>query len=299
MDRRIWFSLILGLISLTACNNQPAPLADNTPESEGEGLALPEKSASTSQEDTNPTPETSKEKVQLSPMTVQAHLLSTPGEVPRTLPPAPSYFGWTGIVMRLEFDYREKGIQFLGTGFVVRDRTKQDYLLTCAHLIGEKEWQNRYHVKMRTMNGQRQVDSFGSTIHVGAAVDLKQRGPNRWPDMTKDLVIRAVSGEWAKPLPLSKSDPVVGEWVWAVGNEAFKPLSNEKLYLGQIVDVSKGGYVLRQYDRFDAHGFSGGPVINTRGEVIGNVLAAGGPFVSGATITVLRQRLEAKGIQVD
>jgi hypothetical protein len=91
----------------------------------------------------------------------------------------------------------------------------------------------------------------------------------------------------------------VGEWVWAVGNEAFKPLSNEKLYLGQIVDVSNGGYILKQNDRFDPHGFSGGPVINTRGEVIGNVLAGGGAFVSGATVTVLRQRLQANGIQVE
>jgi S1-C subfamily serine protease len=262
-------------------------------------LALPEESASTLQKDTNPNPETAKEKVKLTPLSIQAHLPSTPGEVPRTLPPAPSYFGWSGIVMRLEFDNREKGIRFLGTGFVVRDRTKQDYLLTCAHLIGEKEWQNRYHVKMRTMNGQRQVDSFGSTLHVGAAVDFKQRGLNRWPDMTQDLVIRMVSGEWAKPLPLSKTDPVVGEWAWAVGNEALKPESNEKLYLGQIVEVSRGGYIMKKNDRFDPHGFSGGPIINTRGEVIGNVLVGGPAFVSGATVTVLRQRLQAKGIPVD
>jgi S1-C subfamily serine protease len=226
-------------------------------------------------------------------------LRATSPEFPRALPPAPSYLGWSGIVMRLEFEYREKRIKFLGTGFVIRDRNKQDYLLTCAHLIGERAWQQRYQVKMRTMNGQRLVDSFGASLHVGASVDLKQSGPNRWPDMTQDLVIRAVAGDWARPMPLARSDPVVGEWVWAVGCEASKPLSNEKLFLGQIVDVSYGGYVLKKIDQFDPHGFSGGPIVNTRGEVLGNVLAGRDPMVSGATVTVLRQRLQAKEIPLD
>lgn len=222
-----------------------------------------------------------------------------PSPRPPTLPPSPSPLGWSGVVMRLEFDYPAQRMRFLGTGFVVRDRSRADWLLTCAHLIGEKAWEDRYQVKMRTMKGDRVIRSFGTTLHVGVSVDVEHGSIGNWPDMTQDLVIRLVAGEWVQPMRLARNDPEVGDWVWAVGCETRRPPSDEKLFLGQVVEVARGGFVFRKQVAFDPHGFSGGPVVNTRGEVVGNVLAGGGPFVSGATVSTLRQRLKAKGISVD
>ncbi len=224
---------------------------------------------------------------------------SSPAPLPQQLPPSPSPLGWSGVVMRLEFDYPAQRMRYLGTGFVVRDRSRADWLLTCAHLIGEKAWEDRYQVKMRTMKGDRVIRSFGTTLHVGVSVDVEHGGIGHWPDMTQDLVIRLVAGEWVQPMRLAPNDPEVGDWVWAVGCEARRPPSDEKLFLGQVVEVARGGFVFRKQVAFDPHGFSGGPVINTRGEVVGNVLAGGGPFVSGATVSTLRQRLKAKGVSVD
>jgi S1-C subfamily serine protease len=202
-------------------------------------------------------------------------------------------------VLRIEFAFREKRVRYCGTGFVIHDRAHDAYLLTCAHLIGEKQWQTRYSVTMRTMNGSRRIDSLGSSLFVGASVDLTRVGSNGWPDMTQDLVIRPVAGSWIHPLPLAPTDPAVGDWVWAVGCEQGKPLSDEQLYPGRIVEVANGGYLLEKQVPFDPHGFSGGPVINRKGEVIGNVLAGGGKIITGATVTTLRQRLKAKGVKVD
>lgn len=201
--------------------------------------------------------------------------------------------------MRLEFDYPAQHIRYLGTGFIIRDRAKADWLITCAHLIGEKAWEDRYQVKMRTMKGDRIIRSYGTTLHVGTSVDLYQLSHGRWPDMTQDLVIRLVAGEWVQPMPLARADPKVGDWVWAVGCEARRPPSDEKLFLGQVVEVADGGFIFKRQVAFDPHGFSGGPVINTRGEVVGNLLAGGSGLVSGATVSTLRQRLKAKGITVD
>jgi hypothetical protein len=201
--------------------------------------------------------------------------------------------------MRLEFDYPARRMGFLATGFIVRDRAKADWLLTCAHGLGEKGWEDRYQVKMRTMKGDRIIRSFGTTLHVGLPVDVYDRSWGGWPDMTQDLVIRLVAGEWVQPMRLAKADPEVGDWVWAVGCEARRPPSNEKLFLCQVVEVSGGAYIFKKQVNFFPGGFSGGPVINARGEVIGNLLAGRRDLISGASVSTLRQRLKAKGIVVD
>jgi hypothetical protein len=206
---------------------------------------------------------------------------------------------WNGVVMRMEFIFPEKGHRYWGTGFVVQDKKKENYLMTCAHLIEANDWKNRFSIVMHTMDHSRTIESLGTSIHVGTSVNLREVGPNGWPDMTQDLVIRPVAGDWAKPMPMAKADPRVGEWVWAVGCEAHKPLSNEKLFQCQIIEVSNGGYLMERHVEFDPHGFSGGPIVNSYGEVVGNVLAGGANIISGATITTLRHRLKAKGVKLD
>jgi hypothetical protein len=149
------------------------------------------------------------------------------------------------------------------------------------------------------MNGSKVIDSFGSTLHVGKGVDLKHLGPDGRPDMTRDLVIRSVAGSWTQPLPLATADPVVGDWVWAVGLEPRQPLHNEKLFPCQVMSVVNGGFTMEKRVAFNPRGFSGGPVVNTRGEVVGNVIAGGTGSISGAIVSTIRRHLQAKGIAVD
>jgi S1-C subfamily serine protease len=206
---------------------------------------------------------------------------------------------WSGIVLRVEVQVPEKRTRSLGTGFVVQDRGGNCYLLTCAHLLSPNDADVRNGMTIRTMDGKRSIDSLGPSVHVGTGVDLSHPMRNGWPDMTRDLIIRTVSASWVQPLPLAAAGPQVGDWVWAVGCEARKPLSDEQLFPGRVIQVSGGGYVMEKRFEYDPHGFSGGPVINRRGEVVGTVLAGGGTRVSGATVGAIRQRLTEHGIFVD
>jgi hypothetical protein len=149
------------------------------------------------------------------------------------------------------------------------------------------------------MRGDRRIESFGSSRHVGRSVDLKERLSNGQPDMTKDLVIRSAAGGWARPVSLASQDPKVGDWVWAVGCEAAAPASDEKLFLGRVSDVSEGGFTMQKHIRYNPRGFSGGPVVNQKGEVVGNVLAGGEDMVAGATVSTLRRRLKESGVDLE
>jgi S1-C subfamily serine protease len=206
---------------------------------------------------------------------------------------------WSGVVLRLEFVFPEKHLRHTGTGFIVRERSGNTYLLTCAHLVDKKEWESRHSVTMRFMNNETVIHSLGPSVYIGTPVDLKHLGSNGRPDMTHDFVIRSVVGNWARPLPLAKADPKPGEKVWAIGCESGKPASDEQLFAGEVVEVMGGGYTFKKHVAFDPRGFSGGPVVNRQGQVIGNVLAGGGDFVSGATVGTMRRRLAEKGIVVD
>ncbi|MBV9123877.1 MAG: hypothetical protein JO112_11010, partial [Planctomycetes bacterium] len=86
------------------------------------------------------------------------------------------------------------------------------------------------------------------------------------------------------------------DWVWVVGLEFGQPPGNEHLYPGQVIELTHGGYVLKQLPPFEAQGFSGGPVVNSQGEVIGNVLAGSPGIISGATAGTLRGWLQQNGI---
>jgi hypothetical protein len=206
---------------------------------------------------------------------------------------------WSGVVLRVEFVFPERRAMSLGTGFVIRDRFRNLYLVTCAHLLRDRDWDNRYSVRMKTMDGQRRIESLGTTLLAGSGVDLKHPLSNGWPDMTHDLVVRPIAGSWAQPLRLAKTDPRKGDWVWAVGCEAREPPGDERLFRGCVSQVANGGFVFEKIDPFDPRGFSGGPVVNASGEVVGNVLAGAGNLVTGATVGALRGRLHEAGIQID
>jgi S1-C subfamily serine protease len=218
---------------------------------------------------------------------------------PAVTPPAdPPPLG-AGVVWRLEYVYPGQGVRVAGTGFIVRDTADCDYLLTCAHVLDARPGQAHGSLRMRTMDGSQVIRSSGAAIHVGRAVDLTQRGADGRPDMTYDFAVRLVSGRGARPLTLAKKDPAVGDRVWVIGQEVGQPPAPEYYYPGTIDHVADGGFVMKQLETFNAHGFSGGPVVNARGEVVGNVLTGGAGFVGGATVSTIRARLAEEGITVD
>jgi S1-C subfamily serine protease len=207
-------------------------------------------------------------------------------------PPPP----WSCVVLRIEFHYPEKHYMGLGTGFVIRDQSGNHYLMTCAHLVNDGGWESRYRIRMRTMDHTRSIEDYGDTLHIGKSVDLRQGRGRRGPDMTQDLIVRSVAGESMQPLQLAERDPRVGDCVWVVGCEAKDPPHDERFYPVRIEGVGLGGYTARKVVAFDPRGFSGGPVVNSAGLVVGNVLVASESTVGGSVVTTIRRHLAEHGI---
>jgi S1-C subfamily serine protease len=202
-------------------------------------------------------------------------------------PPPP----WSGVVLRIEFRYPEKHYMGLGTGFVIRDQSGNEYLMTCAHLVNDGGWDARYRIRMRTMDHTRTIEDYGDTLHIGKSVDLQQTRGRGGPDMTQDLIVRSVAGDWMQPLRLADHDPKVGDSVWVVGCEAKDSPHNERFYPIRIVGVGRGGYTARKLGSFDPRGFSGGPVVNSAGVVVGNVLVGSESTVGGSVVSAIRRHL--------
>jgi S1-C subfamily serine protease len=198
--------------------------------------------------------------------------------------------------LRIEFRYPEKHFMGLGTGFVIRDQSGNDYLMTCAHLVNDGGWDARYRIRMRTMDHARTIEDYGDTLHIGKSVDLQQVRGRGGPDMTQDLIVRSIAGDWMHPLRLAEQDPKVGDSVWVVGCEAKDPPHDEGFYPVRIVGVGRGGYTARKLGTFDPRGFSGGPVVNSAGVVVGNVLVGSDSNVGGSVVSAIRRHLAEHGI---
>jgi serine protease Do len=148
------------------------------------------------------------------------------------------------------FDFRRRGEaprRGAGTGFIIDER---GYILTNHHVIENAE---RITVKLTDGRSLR-ADIVGS-------------------DPDTDIALIKIQGEGKfRHATLGDSDDLrVGEWVCAIGN----PLAYEHTvtvgvvsFIGRkLFDTSLDNYI--QTDAAINFGNSGGPLINTRGEVIG------------------------------
>jgi S1-C subfamily serine protease len=178
-----------------------------------------------------------------------------------------------------------------GTAFVVQDKAGKLLMLTAAHVRdNEAEWNEVRSGALRIMGGAVVGQTRDRPVYVGksftetnAALDLVV-----WP---------LADGAKAKPLPLAGADAKKNEWVWAVGQEASSS-GPQKLYRCKVTGTSNGGLQLEQHDRFEMRGFSGGPLINAQGEVIGSLLGGKDAVVIGARVSSIRARLAESKIDL-
>lgn len=141
-------------------------------------------------------------------------------------------------------DYRQTG---MGTGFIIDE---DGFILTNNHLIEDAD-----EIKV-TLADKREFQA--EIIGRDSKTDL--------------ALIKIEDAEDLKPLPLGDSDKLeVGDWVIAIGN----PFGLENTVTAGIVSAKYRQIGTSSYDNYiqtDAsinRGNSGGPLINTEGEIIG------------------------------
>lgn len=179
-----------------------------------------------------------------------------------------------------------------GTAFVVRGKTGQLYMLTAAHVMDDAaEWQQVRGVALREMAGADVARVKGSPLFIGKPFDTG--------GAPSDLVIwPLVDGANVTPLKLAAEDPKTNEWLWAIGQEMGSK-GPQKLYRCKVVGTDAGGITLVQHDRFEMRGFSGGPIVNAKGEVVGSLLAGRSPDMMMSAVSSIRQRLAEARVEVD
>lgn len=175
-----------------------------------------------------------------------------------------------------------------GTAFVVRSKSGQLYMLSAAHVMdNDAEWQQVRAVTLKQMGGGEVAKVKDRPVFIGKPLDVG--------GVPSDLVIWPLAdGAKVTPLKLANEDPKKNEWVWAVGQEPGSS-GPQKIYRCKVTGSESGGYTLKQHDTFEMRGFSGGPVVNAKGEVVGSILAGKSPDMMMSAVSSIRQRLaEAK-----
>jgi S1-C subfamily serine protease len=183
-----------------------------------------------------------------------------------------------------------------GTAFVIKAPSGKLLALTAAHVLDKPEWASVTSTSLSSMSGGRLIELQGRPVYVGRSFDeLPPVENGSFPvfDTTEDFVVWYLPGGAAiTPLDLADHDPRVNEWVWVVGQEPGKPL---QFFRAKVTRVKSGAFVMKQHDRFEPKGFSGGPVLTSDGKVIGNMLAAdrSSGLLEGATASTIRQRVSS------
>jgi hypothetical protein len=154
----------------------------------------------------------------------------------------------------------------------------------------EAEWRQVRGVDLQTMTGSPVAKVQGRPQHIGKPFDVA--------DASADLVVWPLeSGAKVAPLKLATEDPKKNEWVWVVGQEPGRS-GPQKMFRCKVTGTDSGGLTLKQHDRFEMRGFSGGPVVNARGEVVGSLLGGRAPTVIISRVSGMRQRLTQAGVQL-
>jgi S1-C subfamily serine protease len=180
----------------------------------------------------------------------------------------------------------------MGTAFVVKDKAGKAYMLTAAHVLdSEADWKKIESCDLIHFGrgGVGLGGCSGKPIYVGKPFDKGKAG--------LDLVIWPLSAD-AKvtALKLAAEDAMKNEWVWVVGQEANRDLDDEQTsYLCKVTGAEGGGILLTQKDEFRIQAFSGAPIVNAKGEVIGSLLGGRDKTIIAAKVSSIRERLaEAK-----
>jgi hypothetical protein len=206
---------------------------------------------------------------------------------------------WPGVVLRPVF-VADTDKVFPGNGFCIKAADGKHYVISCAHLLKDNEWQNVRRVEFMTTDGKTVARAVGDPL---CRCKEEEYLPNNDPkkrDVTKDLVIWEVKTIGpVRALKLARTNAGEGDKAWIVGRMHKDLLGREKLYPAEMVDVAADHYWLKRKYDFDPHGFSGGPVVNDKAEVVGNVIAGGEDYVTGASVKFLRLKLKELNITVD
>ena len=196
-----------------------------------------------------------------------------------------------------------------GTAFGATLDGSKPILLTALHLFGEAGGLQS-DIPPQSLPDQVQDITlfdmeYGSQLGTTGRGLLRDGYPMRddgpYVDCSGDIVaFQLPEGIAIGSAPIAAENPEVGERVWIVGKEYKEKGPTANLYSGVVAEVSTGVIALEEDVPFDGRGFSGGPVVNAKGEVVGTVIGSaeklGKKYSLLNPIEAIRSRLKAANI---
>jgi hypothetical protein len=273
--------LVLFLIILIGgCGGEQEKPADSRPAPGGDTAAAPDKAKEAKD---------SKLEDIARPMTAQ--------------PVAPR---WSGVVVRPTFGFAVTRNEKLktGTGFTIVDKKRKPYMVTVAHLLPPEAWRALNKLEVQSLSGQTLGSCSLKPVYNGQQMSVKNK-PGLVMDSREDIAIYPIrSGAKIRPLPLAAQEPKCGDFVWFVGREWKRKEGDETLYGATVDLVDNGNFQIHKHDKLVMPGFSGSPIINVHGEVVGIVtagvkVATMPDLICGSTVSTLKERLRDNGVPID
>jgi hypothetical protein len=196
-------------------------------------------------------------------------------------PPAPKIGARTAL--RPEFILRSGKTLESGTAVITQLKPGgAPIVLTALHLFGPAGGLDAdlspaqvgkvvKEVRLTPISGGKPVAMGGKALRTTGAALVEDSS-----NVSNDVAAFAVSQRGkADILPLAADNPGAGEWIWLVGDAVDHHPQQQRLFAGQVIFGTDDGMVVRLTERFPLQAFSGAPLINTRGEVVGLLISGG------------------------
>jgi hypothetical protein len=180
-----------------------------------------------------------------------------------------------------------------GTAFALSLPDGRLAAVTALHLFGEAGGYDRDIPANLLANTVLRVDLYNMDYSKKLATAKKAlvhtgylgRMRGREYDISGDVAVFEIeSGSTLTPTQLA-SEVKAGEPVWVVGREYNDAGESPKRFPGTVAEIGDFGTAVALRARFEPRGFSGGPVVNAQGQIVGIVI--GGGEIDGRNIALV------------
>jgi hypothetical protein len=168
------------------------------------------------------------------------------------------------------------------------------YLVSHASILTQNDWQQVSRVSLTGRDNLR-VPLEVKPLYLGTYTEDHQPNLLTNPDLGLDLVV------WSMPdiligtgLSLASTSAVPGEDVWIVALPG-KNTNAQSHFHSRVLEHSDKALSIQPLDRVPLDQIIGSPVINQRGEVLGNVLGGNDLTLIGAGFQGIKHRLKTIG----
>lgn len=159
-----------------------------------------------------------------------------------------------------------------GNAFCVQGPAGRRFLFSHASLITQSEWQQVSQVILKSRDNLPLNLEDVNPLYLGPFTEDHQPNMLSNPDLGQDLVIWSMpNASPGKGLTLASQAAVPGEVVW-IAARPEKNTNAQSHFRCHVLEHTKHALSLQPLDRCPLDHMIGLPVVNQRGEIIGNVL---------------------------